>query len=46
LHEIPCVVDSVTDTEIVCTTGNKGANNNTEPSAVVVIDGNKALMED
>ena len=43
---IDCPINSITETTIVCTTGDKGADNHAAASIAVTIDGNLALMED
>lgn len=43
---IVCSVTAVTDTQITCTTGDKGANNYSQPSLVVKVNNFHALVPD
>jgi len=46
IDNIPCAVSAVTDTSITCTTGNKGANNFSDPSLVVKVNDINSLVPD
>ncbi len=46
LDGIPCSIASVTDSQINCTTGNKGADNLSSPKMQVYVNGSLAIVAD
>lgn len=46
IDDIVCIVTALTSTSITCTTGNKGANNFSEPSLTVAINNVNGIVPD